>query len=74
MLYAACFIWAVRNGQFTELDRQRYIAIGEDDLSLKEDEAQQPGTIDRYILFFIILLAAVLFSSAVWMAFLGRGG
>lgn len=73
-LYAACFIWAVRNRQFTELDRQRYIAIRADDSNLKEDEEPQPGRIDRYTWLFIILLAAAICSSAAWMAFFGRGG
>lgn len=71
-LYAVCFIWAVRSRQFTELDRQRYIALDVDDSVPPEQKDLHPGRLDRYTWIFIVLLAAAVCSSAAWLAVFGR--
>lgn len=72
-VFCGVFIWAVRTGQFTDLDRQRYIALN----SEKPLEQHQDGVLnrlDRYIIHALALLTLAVITTVLWLALRSGGG
>jgi nitrogen fixation-related uncharacterized protein len=65
-VFSAIFVWAVRTRQFTELNRQRYIALRAAD-SLEADRAAVPGRLDRYTWFALALLTLAMVAAGLWV-------
>ncbi|MDO8588179.1 MAG: hypothetical protein Q7T82_14220 [Armatimonadota bacterium] len=66
-IFSAVFVWAVRSRQFTELDRQRYIALNAADLREHGDAGRRPNRIDRYTWLGLLLITFALMAAAVWL-------
>ncbi|MDO8683402.1 MAG: cbb3-type cytochrome oxidase assembly protein CcoS [Armatimonadota bacterium] len=65
-VFSAVFVWAVRSRQFTELDRQRYIALRAEK-PLEHDSAVRPSRVDRYTCAALLLLTCGVISIALWL-------
>ena len=65
--FSAVFVWAVRSRQFTELDRQRYIALNAAELRERSDANRRPAGLDRYTWLALLLITFALMSAAVWL-------
>jgi cbb3-type cytochrome oxidase maturation protein len=66
LVYSAVFLWAVRNRQFSELDRQRYIAIrAADPIESDDDISRKAGVADRYTWLALVLLALAVIAAGV---------
>lgn len=70
--FGAVFVWAIRTRQFTELDRQRYIALNAEALP---DSGDRPGRVSRLDAYawpalFVIAFAAI--GAALWLG--AKGG
>lgn len=68
-VYSAVFVWAVRNGQFTDFDRARYIALKSDSMQPEGDpSAASVSLFDRFMWagLFVLLLAVII--SVFWVA------
>ncbi len=59
-VFSAGFVWAVRAGQFSNLDRGRYIALNAAKPLDDDREGQRPGVFDRYTSVFLFVVLAVL--------------
>jgi len=56
-LFTAVFLWAARNGQFSNLDRGRHIPLDADRLIEKPGDSEvRPSRIDRYTWVSVLLL------------------
>lgn len=72
-VFCGVFIWAVRTGQFTDLDRQRYIALHtEEPIEQHQDEAL--NRLDRYTVHALALLTAAVITVVLWLAYRSGGG
>ncbi|HOK55174.1 MAG TPA: hypothetical protein PLZ21_13450 [Armatimonadota bacterium] len=69
--YSLVFIWAVRAKQFTELDRQRYIALRSEDLLDFDASKHDMTRADRYIWLVLTFLALAFFTAAVYLSLRG---
>lgn len=70
-IFCGVFIWAVRTGQFTDLDRQRYIALN----CARQVEKHRdcvPGRLDRYTIPALIFITFAVVIAVLWLA-LGSG-
>ena len=65
--FSAVFVWAVRSRQFTELDRQRYIALNSAEFRERPDANRRPSGLDRYTWLALLLITFALMSSAVYL-------
>jgi nitrogen fixation-related uncharacterized protein len=73
--FTIVFLWAVRTRQFTELDRQRYIALKAAEPLEQQAINREPGRIDRYMWLFLLLLCFVMVAAVLWLGFKSsRGG
>lgn len=66
VVLSAIFVWAVRTRQFTELNRQRYIALRAAD-PLESEKAAMPGRFDRYTWFALALLTLAMVAAGLWV-------
>jgi len=55
-IFTAVLLWAVRSRQFTDLDRQRYIALKAAALPETDGKDRAPGFLDRYTWLIIVLI------------------
>ena len=65
-VFSAIFVWAVRTRQFTELNRQRYIALQAAD-SLEAEKPNAPGRLDRYTSFALAVLTLAMVTAGLWV-------
>lgn len=70
VVLSAIFIWAVRARQFTELNRQRYIALRAAD-TIEAENAAKPGRFDRYTWFGLAILTAAMIAAGLWVGIRG---
>ncbi|MBI2842323.1 MAG: cbb3-type cytochrome oxidase assembly protein CcoS [Armatimonadetes bacterium] len=71
-IFSAVFLWAVRNGQFTDFDRARYIAIKDVPPGDTDNQDRRMGRIDALTWAGILFLAAAVL---IWAVVIGaRGG
>jgi len=63
------FLWALKNGQFKEQERARYLAI-EDDRNIPENEISRSGRLQSYILLGLLLVGVLISASVVVYAHL----
>lgn len=70
--FSVVFVWAVRSRQFTELDRQRYIALRVDEPSETARTRRVPNRIDRYTWVALLALSIAAMATAIVMGL--RGG
>jgi nitrogen fixation-related uncharacterized protein len=70
--FSALFVWAVRAGQFRDLDRGRYIALTSPEPIKTEKPDRKPSRLDRYTWVALAIVSAGVFASALWVA--GRIG
>ena len=66
---SAVFVWAVRSRQFTELDRQRYIALRAGEQLEKEPVGRMPSLMDRYTWLVLLLLICGVAIAALWIGY-----
>lgn len=58
ILFTAVFLWAARTGQFSNLDRGRYIPLkAADQIDEPESPSREPSRIDRYTWVSLLVLA-----------------
>jgi nitrogen fixation-related uncharacterized protein len=70
VVLSAIFVWAVRTRQFTELNRQRYIALRAAD-ALETERAANPGKLDRYTWFALAILTLAMITAGLWVGIRG---
>lgn len=69
ILFTAVFLWAARNGQFSNLDKGRHIPLKADKLIEQPwDSETPPSQIDRYtwvslLLLTVVIIIVVIFTS-----------
>ena len=69
----AGFIWALRNGQFSEQQRARYLALRDEPIPAA---GKDPSRISREVYFLLFILGAggVMMLAAVWRVLVTFGG
>jgi hypothetical protein len=67
---SAIFIWAVRTRQFTELNRQRYIALRAAD-TVETEKVAKPGRLDRYTWLVLAILTLAMIAAGLWVGVRG---
>jgi hypothetical protein len=70
VVLSAVFVWAVRTRQFTELNRQRYIALQAVDTLESENETRS-CRVDRYTWLALALLTLAVVTAGLWLGFKG---
>lgn len=63
--FGAVFVWAVRSGQFTELDRQRHMALDADHLPEPVDSKISVSRADAYAWKVLISIAFAAIAAAL---------
>ncbi len=71
-VFSVVFAWAVRNRQFSDLRRARYIVLTADE-PVEPAEYPTPSTIDRYTWLFLFLLLAGVLAAALWIGLIHHG-
>jgi nitrogen fixation-related uncharacterized protein len=72
IIYSAVFIWAVRNRQFTELDRQRYLALNAEKLPEDGDNLKEtPHFLDKYTWVAMLFLTFMMIAVALLLGWKG---
>ena len=71
VVFSAVFVWAVRSRQFSDMDRARYIAL-QDGQTERRDASEPVSCLDRCMPLFLVLLAAAVVASTVWMGIANR--
>jgi len=66
LIFALMFAWAVRTGQFTDMDRVRYIAI--DQSEVVERPHGRLSVFDRFAGYMIGLIAVIALGYTLWIA------
>jgi cbb3-type cytochrome oxidase maturation protein len=66
-LFSAVFVWAVRNRQFSDLERGRHIALRAEKIIETEDRDDAPGRVDRLTWLALALIAFALLGSGLWL-------
>ena len=69
-VFSAVFVWAVRNRQFTDFDRARYIALR--DQPEAERASELHSRLDKYVLVGIVLITCAALLTAIVFG-LGNG-
>ncbi|HEX3000558.1 MAG TPA: cbb3-type cytochrome oxidase assembly protein CcoS [Armatimonadota bacterium] len=69
MIFSILFAWAVRNGQFADMERARRIAL--DAAKPVERSRTRVSTLDRYTWVGIVLIALAMLGSVLWVALRG---
>ncbi len=65
---SAALLWAVRNRQFSDMDRPRHFALNAaDELNDQSQANRRPGRLDRYIWLFMLIVTAAVFATALWI-------
>jgi cbb3-type cytochrome oxidase maturation protein len=67
LVFSAMFIWAVRTRQFTEMDRQRYIALRGAQPNEGESDGLRLSLPDRYIGLILAALALGMLIATFWV-------
>ena len=70
--FCAVFVWAVRTGQFSDLDRARYLALNAAKPYETDEPERVPRSVDRYTVLVLMLLTLGAITSAILMGI--RGG
>jgi nitrogen fixation-related uncharacterized protein len=65
--FSTVFVWAVRSRQFTELDRQRYLALRAEEPVESERTGRTPTRPDLYTLLALALITLGVITAGLWL-------
>ena len=70
--FSIVFVWAVRSRQFTELDRQRYIALRAAEPVEAEQAGRTPARLDRFTPLGLAAVTLAVVAAGLWLGLVGR--